>query len=265
MDGLLPKHRAWYAHDFHFADAAFHAGRLAATTAGRESCWNNWVAYVAPVEVDPLPQGVPFGTKSRPLTGFAQRVREGYYGQGTTVRAGTVCTAITAIGQTIAMANGENPTKMLGLEKFFLRLQQCIKGYRKQDPVSQMKLPVEADIPKYLVECALDPSTNELHKAVGDLSLIAFYYLLRVGEYTTKGKRDNSKQTVQFKMEDIHFFAEDKRGWLRCLLCNASDDNIGADTCAALKLDNQKNGWKGVSIYHETNGDPTFCPIKAIG
>jgi hypothetical protein len=66
-------------------------------------------------------------------------------------------------------------------------------------------------------------------------------------------------------MEDIHFFAEDKRGWLRCLLCNASDDNIGADTCAALKLDNQKNGWKGVSIYQERNGDPTFCPIKAIG
>ncbi len=69
--------------------------------------------------VDPSLQGVPFGTNSRLLTGFAQRVWEGYYGQGTTVRAGTVCTAITAIGRTIAMAHGENPTKTLGLEKFF--------------------------------------------------------------------------------------------------------------------------------------------------
>jgi hypothetical protein len=116
-----------------------------------------------------------------------------------------------------------------------------------------------------MVECMLDPSANELHEAVEDLSLIAFYYLLQVSEYTTKGKRDNSKQTVQFKMEDIQFFAKDRRGWLQCLLRDASDDNIGAAAGTALKLDNQKNGWKGVSIYHKTNGDPTFCPIKAMG
>jgi hypothetical protein len=76
------------------------------------------------------------------------------------------------------MAHGETPTKTLGSEKFFPRLQQCIDGYKKQDPVSQKKLPVEANVPKYLVECALDSSANELHKAVGGLSLIAFYYLL---------------------------------------------------------------------------------------
>jgi hypothetical protein len=163
------------------------------------------------------------------------------------------------------MAHGENPTKMLGPEKFFPRLQQCIDGYRKQDPVSQKKLSVEADVPKYLVKCALDPSANELHKAVGDLSLIAFYYLLRVGEYTTKGKRDNSKQTVQFKIKDVQFFANDKTGRLRCLSRDASDDNIGSATGAALKLNNQKNRWKGVSIYHKMNENPTFCPIKAIG
>ncbi len=191
MNGLPPKHRAWYARDFCLAAVAFHAGRLAATTATRESCWKNWVANVPTVGVDPSLQGVPFGTKSRLLTGFAQRVREEYYGRGTTVRAGTVCTAIMAIGQTIAMVHRENPTKTLGSERFFPCLQQCIDGFRKQDPVSQKKLPVEVDIPKYLVECTLDPSANELHKAVGDLSLIAFYYLLRVGEYTTKGKRDN--------------------------------------------------------------------------
>jgi hypothetical protein len=66
-------------------------------------------------------------------------------------------------------------------------------------------------------------------------------------------------------MEDVNFFAKDRRGWLQCLPCDASDDNIGAAAGTALKLDNQKNRWKGVSIYHETNGDPTFCPIKAIG
>ncbi len=66
-------------------------------------------------------------------------------------------------------------------------------------------------------------------------------------------------------MEDVRFFAKDRRGQLQCLQRDASDDDIGAAAGTALKLNNQKNGWKGVSIYQERNGDPTFCPIKAIG
>ena len=31
-----------------------------------------------------------------------------------------------------------------------------------------------------------------------------------------------------------------------------------------LKLDNQKNGWKGVCVYHQHNGDPLRCPIRAL-
>jgi hypothetical protein len=107
----------------------------------------------------------------------------------------------------ITMAHRENPTKMIGSKKFFPQLQHCIDGYRKQDPVSQKKLPVEADVLEYLVECTLDPSGGKLKKAVGGLSLITFYHLLQVGEYTVKRKQENSKQTVQFNIEDVHFFA----------------------------------------------------------
>jgi hypothetical protein len=32
-----------------------------------------------------------------------------------------------------------------------------------------------------------------------------------------------------------------------------------------MKLDNQKNGWKGVCVYQEANGDPTHCPVRALG
>jgi hypothetical protein len=58
--------------------------------------------------MDPYLQGFPFGTRSRILMGVMQWVREGYYGQGFTVLAGTVCMAIAAIGQTIALAHGGN-------------------------------------------------------------------------------------------------------------------------------------------------------------
>ena len=33
---------------------------------------------------------------------------------------------------------------------------------------------------------------------------------------------------------------------------------------ATLKLDNQKNGWRGVCIYHEANGEPWNCAVKAL-
>ena len=44
--------------------------------------------------------------------------------------------------------------------------------------------------------------------------MIAFYYLLRVGEYIVKGLRNNTKQTVQFKYKDITFFKKKNHGEL---------------------------------------------------
>jgi hypothetical protein len=34
---------------------------------------------------------------------------------------------------------------------------------------------------------------------------------------------------------------------------------------ATLKLENQKNGWNGVCINHEWNGDAIFDPVQALG
>ena len=95
--------------------------------------------------------------------------------------------------------------------------------------------------------------------------MVAFYYLLRVGEYTIKGTRNDTKQTVQFKLEDVTFFKKNATGKLCCLPRGAPDHMIMTADGATLKLDNQKNGWKGVCVYHEANGDPINCPVRALG
>jgi hypothetical protein len=70
-----------------------------------------------------------------------------------------------------------------------------MQGWRKADPPTLKKLPVEANVPKLLSKVGLP---NELNIAIGGLALIAFYFLLCVGEYTIKSTRNkNSKQTVQ--------------------------------------------------------------------
>ena len=163
------------------------------------------------------------------------------------------------------MATNTNPTKIVGSDKLLPRLQQMLDGFRKADPPTTKQLPVEADVPEYLVKLGRDPEARELDRAIGDLTMIAFYYLLRIGEYTTKGIRNNSKQTEEFKLGDIMFFRNDAQGNLRCLPRDAHADLIASADGATMKLDNQKNGWKGVCVYQQANGDPIDCPVRALG
>ena len=111
VDSLPPEFQGSYARDFRLADAAFRAGRLAATSTAREARWRNWITYLAPMGLDPYLQSTTFEQRIRCLTGFAQRVRTGYYGRGRQVQASTVTSAITAVGQTISMAVGNNRQK----------------------------------------------------------------------------------------------------------------------------------------------------------
>ncbi len=262
----LPTHLCYrYASDFRLADNGFHFGRVAATTKGRESCWEWWAAYVAPVGVDPYLQDTPFTIRVHLLTGFAARARTGYYGRGKQIQAGSVSSAIKAVGQAIALATNTNPTKVVGSDSLIPRLQQVLDKFCKEDPPTTKQLPVEADVPEYLVKLGQDPEARELDRVIGDLTMLAFYYLLRIGEYTTKGTHNNTKQTQEFKMGDITFFWKDKLGNLCCFPRDALADQIETANGATMKLDNQKNGWKGICVYQEANGDPVSCPVRALG
>ncbi len=92
-----------------------------------------------------------------------------------------------------------------------------IEAYSKEDPLTRKMLPVEVDVPELLVEMGYGKLGTLHAQAIGDLALIAFYYLLRVGKYTVKGKLNNIKQTVQFKFKDVFFFKRNKTGTLVCL------------------------------------------------
>jgi hypothetical protein len=139
-----------------------------------------------------------------------------------------------------------------------------LDGFRKEDPPTQKKLPVEVDVPELLCMLGLMSGATALASATGDLALIAFYFLWRVGEYTVKSSRNNSKQTVQFRMKDILFFKRNEMGQIRQLSSRRATDDELMEACGStFKLDNQKNGWKNVCVHHEANGDPHYCPVRA--
>jgi hypothetical protein len=119
------------------------------------------------------------------------------------------------------------------------------------------------DVPELLVTAAYQPGTAKVQSATSDLTMIAFYYLLQAGEYTVKGLQNNTKQTVQFKYEDVSF-KKNTWGQLHCLPRDAAADLISTADGTMLKLDNKKNGWKGVCVYHEANGERWHCPVCAL-
>jgi hypothetical protein len=124
---------------------------------------------------------------------------------------------------------------------------------------------VEVDVVEYLVKCGMAPGATERDKCRGDWSLIAFYFLLRIGEYTCKGTRNESKQTVQFRMKDLTFFKKDSLGRLKQLSRLAPDEEIMSADAASLRLGNQKNGWKNVAVSHHSNGLELFDPVRGLG
>lgn len=265
MECLPAQFRARFEGDFCLAHAVYYAGRVATTAKNRPTHLDNWTSYVQPLGKDPHLQGVSYIHRVRVLTRFAARVRQGCYGCRRHIQACTVSSALTAIGQEIPLACELNPTKVNGLDKIIPQLQQMYDGWRKADPPTSKMLPMEADVPEFLADVGNGARATELDRAVGDLALVAFYYLLRVGEYTIKGCCNGMKQTVQFKKEDITFFKKNLQGQLRCLPRDAPEHIIMLADEATLKLDNQKNGWKGVCVYQEHNGKAYNCPVRALG
>jgi hypothetical protein len=164
----------------------------------------------------------------------------------------------------IALACNNNPTKVEGSDKFLPALQVMIEGYNKQDPPTKKMLPVKANVPELLVEMGYGKSGSPHAQAIGDLLLIAFYYLLCIGEYTVKGKRNNTKQSVQFKLKDVTFLKKNKAGTLVCLPKMAPASVVMLADSATLKLDNKKNGWKGMCVHQEANGELFNCPVRAL-
>jgi hypothetical protein len=83
-----------------------------------------------PLGVDSYLQATPFQQRVRHLTRFAARDQSGYCGKGKQVQASTVFSTIIDIGQMIVLDTNNNPTKVMGPDKFLPGLQIILEGHR---------------------------------------------------------------------------------------------------------------------------------------
>jgi hypothetical protein len=138
-----------------------------------------------------------------------------------------------------------------------------IEGWRRDDPPSTPQLAVPIVVPQTCFTAGA-ASPDPKIQAAGQLALIAFYYLLRVGEYTKprfvmrNGSKVRTTRTKQFSYYNVGFYKDGK------IVSRASDLDILL-TCdaATLKITNQKNGRMGQTIHQKKSGSDC-CPVKAL-
>ena len=102
----------------------------------------------------------------------------------------------------------------------------------------------------------ISENTDNPHvKATADMILIAFYFLLRPGEYTA-----SPSDTQPFDFRSVQLFLRPTH----LDITTDTNDQLCCATFASLTFDSQKNGVQGEVIGLGLSGNPTLCPVKSI-
>ena len=239
--------------DILFAWGTIADGVTVQTSKTRQRYWKHWTEYCQQCTTDPFLTSLSPCERAVIITAFAARVRTGAYGRGDQVKVQAVTDALAAISKTCELVGQCSPVyKSEGT--YILPVQRVVEGFRRQDPpaIPQMAVPVEVpETAKRLVYLTSDPRQH----AVGDLSVIAFYFLLRSGEYTKprlvkrNGQMVRATRTVQFRVKDVGFW---KDGHI--LTKNSPISVLLQADSATMKITNQKNGRTGQTLHQESTG-----------
>ena len=117
------------------------------------------------------------------LTGFPTRVRLGNYGKGNKLGAHSVIDALGAISKTIEMGGRASPIyREQG--KYLLPLEGIIEGYSRENPPLKPQLDVLVLVAEEMFKQDKQHNASLVITTTAQLGLNAFYFLLRVGQYT---------------------------------------------------------------------------------
>jgi len=185
---------------------------------------------------------------------YAHRYRTG---QASTsrrpVRSGTVAAALQGIAQTFLGLGAPDP-RLDYHGNIDYRLRRQMASYGKDDPPPHRVKPIPISILQHIAFVA-QASQDPRHATIADMITIAFYFLLRPGEYT-----GSSSGAHPFRLADVQLFSQGRR----LSLALATDDTIRSSQFATLTFTSQKNGVRGEVIGQARSGHPYFCPVIAL-
>ena len=137
------------------------------------------------------------------------------------------------------------------------RLQALFQAWKRDDtpPMRVKPVPLSVIRQAHTISATHPPGSRLV--ATGDCLLIAFYFLLRPGEYsgTPRTQADDL-----FRLQDVGFLIGNRR--ISPLDC--SIDDLLAASFVTITFTSQKNGVRGETIGHGRSGHPLLCPVHAL-
>ena len=133
------------------------------------------------------------------------------------------------------------------------RLQRQLAAYTRQDQPPARVKPIPVPILRHILAQAITAG-DAINLAVADMICLAFFFLLRPGEYT-----GTASESHPFTLADVQLFLGD----MRLPLATAPPAQLLAATFVTLEFTTQKNSVRGEVIGQGPSGDPHFCPVRA--
>ena len=182
--------------------------------------------------------------------------------KGKSVRAGSVTDALLAVGAGITDLGQPDPRKEVqGSNRLHPLLSSFLKGLRDHEDPSKRSYPVNITILRHMwtVLWTNHPTAGAANRHVCNLSIVAFYWLLRPAEYTPSTGQGRSQA---FRFCDVVFTVGD----VVRLATHPSLNDVheSSVTSAALTFTDQKNGVRGEQVAQRANSDKLMCPVKAL-
>jgi hypothetical protein len=134
------------------------------------------------------------------------------------------------------------------------RIYRQFRAYTKEDDPPSRAKPVPIIVIVYILQQAFGNLPLPDRQAVADMCNIAFYFIVRPGEYT-----GTTSDHTPFRLQDVALHVGTRR--LDNMLASLTD--IQTVDSVSYTFTTQKNGTKGKILTHVLSGDALACPVKA--
>lgn len=236
---------------------AVETSLLAGVSVGRSSTASTyasiWLTFCQQYRLDPhlstSPDPIPW------LQVFAHQVRSGRISASRhPVRSSTVADALYFVAQTFTLVGAIDPRLAPGSSHLDLRLTRLLRSYSKSDPPPVRVKPIPLPILHQASPIAI-LAGDPFSLAASDLMWLAFFFLLRPGEYSS-----STPESHPFTLSDIQLWSATHS----VDPLTASAAALHSCTFVALTFATQKNGVRAEQIGHGNTSHPVACPVRCI-
>jgi len=191
-------------------------GAVARTNVVRKKYWRHWTTFTTLAKTDPFlnPNTVSEIERDIVTGAFASLVRQGTYEWERKIRVASGTDTLSSILKTIKLAGKSSPIYHK-YSTYQLAIERMVGGYHRLDPLSVPQLAVPISLAKSSYKAGL-LSKDQATTHTRFLVIVAFYFLLRVGECTRprtvlkNGIRVPATQTKQCVVGNARFFKDGK-------------------------------------------------------